>query len=366
VNDLVNKEEFYSWSKNQLLWPHSFSELLDAYIKEKKSNTLISEVNEIILNDLQINSSLVNISTSTTNEFLQESKDDFGIKSIFRNGVFELVQSDNIDGEISDNFLREELEGDTDNEHLSLEDIDLEDISPEPAGGDFYESDTDSYLSLSLEDGDTGSLNGDGDSLCSGRRKNIKKYRYRKVLIPSVEQLDTLDLQDGQNEISFELEGCSPLTAQLFVWPENSKIVVTDIEGVITNLAKQPMDWVSYLAGRSIESNTACFEGSVELFNNIANNGYKIIYIAQNSISTLSSSSSGQPKPYLSKIISSNGMHLPSGPVFKSPDSLVRAFGASRTDVFKAAALRGVRSLFPNNYNPYHACFGTRECDMVC
>ena len=31
------------------------------------------------------------------------------------------------------------------------------------------------------------------------------------------------------------------------------------------------------------------------------------------------------------------------GPIFQSPDSLVRAFGAQRTDLFKAAALRGTR-----------------------
>lgn len=58
-----------------------------------------------------------------------------------------------------------------------------------------------------------------------------KKYHYRKVLVPNQEQLECLNLRDGENEISFQLDGCVPLKAQLFVWPENSKIIVTDIEG---------------------------------------------------------------------------------------------------------------------------------------
>ena len=53
-------------------------------------------------------------------------------------------------------------DGETDVEHLSLQDINFEDISPEPAGGDFYDSDTDSYLSLSLEDGEAGGRGGKG------------------------------------------------------------------------------------------------------------------------------------------------------------------------------------------------------------
>lgn len=39
----------------------------------------------------------------------------------------------------------------TDIDAVSLEDIELDDICPEPAGRDFYDSDTDSYLSLSFD-----------------------------------------------------------------------------------------------------------------------------------------------------------------------------------------------------------------------
>ena len=95
-------------------------------------------------------------------------------------------------------FLEEEDDlVETDVELVSLEDtelclLSLDDISPEPARGDIYDSDTDSFHSLSLEDGESG---------------HTKKYRYRKSLIPTQEQLTALALKDGENEIVFQLEG---------------------------------------------------------------------------------------------------------------------------------------------------------------
>jgi phosphatidate phosphatase PAH1 len=44
---------------------------------------------------------------------------------------------------------------------------------------------------------------------------------------------------------------------------------------------------------------------------------------------------------------------------------LLRAFGASRGEVFKAAALRGLQALFPRTHNPFHAGFLGRVEDVV-
>ena len=41
----------------------------------------------------------------------------------------------------------------------------------------------------------------------------------------------------------------------------------------------------------------------------------------------------------------------------------MRAFGAERTELFKAAALRGLGGLFPPYFNPYFASLGTRVRD---
>ena len=225
-------------------------------------------------------------------------------------------------------------DGDTDQEldTFSLHDIPLDQISPEPAGGDFYDSDTESYLSLSLDDGDIGK----SDS------RTPRQYRYRRVLVPSQDQLRSLDLNDGENELTFELQSqetkrgyagiIPPLHTQLFVWPPDAKIVIIDIEGAITALSKGSKGWG--MSGFLSVPRTAVHSGVIKLLTNIHRNGYRILYIAQ-SISTTSGT-----KEHLAKIAAGSDIKLPPGPVFQSPDSLIRAFGPTRTDVFKAAALR--------------------------
>jgi len=295
----------------------------------------------------------------------------------------------------------EDEEGTTtaDHDDLSLQDIDLDDISPEPAGGDFYDSDTDSYLSLSLDDvspelgpvscsskdsrfpfqlqgqqsqGKGAGMADSSEHEAADNRRRYRKYRYRKVLVPAQEQLNMLGLLDGGNEVQFHLDGCAPLRSQLFVWPEDARIVVTDLEGVFSkgNARHATGVWVSFLGGGSYHSSAVMaasknkeMDHCIRLFAGLHKQGYRIIYIAQNSPTNISPLLSS--KEYLSSIKASSGECLPPGPIFKSPESLVRAFGASRTDVFKASALRGVKSLFPTGFNPYHACFCTRESDLI-
>lgn len=225
-------------------------------------------------------------------------------------------------------------DGDTDQELdiLSLHDIPLDQISPEPAGGDFYDSDTESYLSLSLDDGESG----------RNEPKGTHKYRYRRVLVPSQDQLQSLGLNDGENEVSFELKTqeskggyaaiTPPLHTQLFVWPQDAKIVIIDIEGAITTATKGGKRWG--MGGFLSVPRTAVHKGVVKLLTNIHKNGYRILYIAQSISTTLST------KELLAKVAVTSDIKLPPGPVFQSPDSLIRAFGPTRTDLFKAAALR--------------------------
>ena len=70
--------------------------------------------------------------------------------------------------------------------------------------------------------------------------------------------------------------------------------------------------------------------------------------------------------------VGDRGEPLPQGPVFQSPDALIRAFGGgpkgstntnAKTAIFKAIALRGVRSLFPTQHNPFYAAFGADPSD---
>eukprot|EP01031_Cornospumella_fuschlensis_P030556 gene30556-36927_t len=256
-------------------------------------------------------------------------------------------------------------------DHISLQDVAFEDISPEPADGDFYESDTDSYLSLSLEDDeDTPSKKSDrsGGATVAMRRRKFRRYRYKKVLVPSSEQLQLFHLKDGKNELAFELDDCPPLIAQLFVWPEDAKVVVTDIEGVLTSASKPSAGgWGSWFDSYSTKASRSVAEhihDAVNLFRHIHNLGYRILYISNTVSMTSSSNSSNYSHSIMSNIQNNLGQRLPEGPVFKSPDSLMQAFGPSRTDVFKAAALRGLRILFPSGAFPYHAAFISKESDV--
>ena len=393
--------DFVMWSKGELGWRSSFSDLIQAYALQKSG----LQCDGVSLR--RSSSSQSQLKLSISNDTLDEAaplslpqaskvapQEDAVIEAVVINHDTNITSTTTVTVEV------QEAEVETDNDHISLEDIALEEISLEPMRGDFYDSDTDSYLSLSLDDGESGSLtSGDRESLRSRerngsmlqqyRKQTQRRYRFRKVLVPSQEQLESLDLQDGENEIEFELEGFPPLRANLFVWSENAKIVVTEIDGVVkdrlsSNKQKQGMKgWVPFLGGGGTAA--VCFEGSIELFNDLANRGYHIIYLVldgqeiSNYYPTAGSSKEKQPvnasKAYLSSFRASTAsanskaaaVSLPSGPILRSPESLVRGANLNMNSlVFRSAALRGVRHLFPSTHNPYHACFATTDCDMVC
>lgn len=233
----------------------------------------------------------------------------------------------------------------TDGDIISLQDIPFEDILPGPAGGDLYESDTDSYHSLSHDESEK-----DNNGFV-----RPKRYRYRKVLIPSKEQKQNLggELVAGRNEIVYETDGCSPIKSELFLWSEDSKIVVIDVDGAITLNRKENI-FTTLLVG----SKSTVHDGVTTFLENIAANGYHILYIAQNPALT---------KGQLEKIVLdvTKGRKLPPGPVIHSPQYLITGTAnTSRTDSFIQTVLRGLKVLFPVHASPYFACFVTNDKDM--
>ncbi len=119
-----------------------------------------------------------------------------------------------------------DISGNLDLTQLQLLNISLEDICPGPARGDIYDgdSDTDSYYSLSLDEGESARsmsfddarvdssagqpplLEGDVPPGSSSGRRISRKYLYRKSLLPTQQQLKDMNLVDGENEIVFEVE----------------------------------------------------------------------------------------------------------------------------------------------------------------
>jgi hypothetical protein len=124
----------------------------------------------------------------------------------------------------------------------------------------------------------------------------------------------------------------------------------------------------------------------IELVHHLSLNGYCILYISHHSSSSSSSSSASSTayrllqqssREFLSRIHTikrkqrnpltreEETISLPFGPIFRSPESLVQTFGPLRTELFKAAALRGVRGLFPSSYHVFHSGFISRRNDII-
>mmetsp|Transcript_81401 Transcript_81401/g.231054 ORF Transcript_81401/g.231054 Transcript_81401/m.231054 type:complete len:343 (+) Transcript_81401:492-1520(+) len=209
-----------------------------------------------------------------------------------------------------------------------------------------------------------GSLAGNPGSKAAFSRSNSEghaaeqRYRYRKSLFPTAEQLDSLGLKPGVNTIEFIVQsarqGERSVSARIFLWTRHAKIVVTDIDGTITR---------SNLRGHLIPmlGRDWSHSGVAKLFSDVVQNGYQIVYLTTRPIGQAS-----MTKDYLESL-SQEDATLPQGPVLLSPESLFH--NTTRRErlshVFKISALRGIRLLFPDNQNPYHAGFGNEAGDMV-
>lgn len=60
---------------------------------------------------------------------------------------------------------------------------------------------------------------------------------------------------------------------------------------------------------------------------------------------------------------------MPDGPVIMSPDRLIRSFKREvihrKPQMFKIAALKNIRHLFPDEAIPFEAGFGNRDTDAI-
>jgi hypothetical protein len=103
----------------------------------------------------------------------------------------------------------EALKEDDGIEFLSLEDISPDEILPGPAREVYDGSDTDSFYSLNLDDDNLSHSSSSATGSANDPKKTSpteRKYRYRKTLVPTQEQIKLMELVDGMNEINFEVE----------------------------------------------------------------------------------------------------------------------------------------------------------------
>ncbi|KAG0587472.1 hypothetical protein KC19_2G166800 [Ceratodon purpureus] len=171
----------------------------------------------------------------------------------------------------------------------------------------------------------------------------------------------------GMNDITFSLDFQKPdqreeVTARIFVWNWNARIVVSDVDGTITRSDKRgivmsalKLDWAH--------------EGVAPLFSEIAENGYKMLYLSGRPRSRAEST-----RKYLKELKQRHKNELtslPEGPVIVSPDRLVHSFwrevNGTEDVAFKIPYLEEIRGLFPQGdgtENPLFAGFGNRKADM--
>lgn len=181
---------------------------------------------------------------------------------------------------------------------------------------------------------------------------------YKKSLRLSSDQIKSLNLKDGPNEVVFSVttqyQGTCRCEATIYLWNWDDKVVISDIDGTITRsdalghiLPQLGKDWTH--------------QGITKLFHKIHLNGYKFLYCSARTIGMAHIT-----KGYL-EWVSEQGCVLPKGPVLLAPSSLFSAFHREviekKPEVFKIACLTDIRNLFGDNRQPFHAAFGNRTND---
>lgn len=101
-----------------------------------------------------------------------------------------------------------------------------------------------------------------------------------------------------------------------------------------------------------------------KLYTQIKKHGYEILYLTSRPIGH-----ADLTREYIRGIKQDNKYVMPDGPVILSPDrllkSIIREVVHRKPQMFKIAALRNIRQLFPDDEYPFYAGFGNRDTDAI-
>lgn len=206
-------------------------------------------------------------------------------------------------------------------------------------------------------------LSSDDDGSLSMSQKTdnaiqIISQTYRKSLRLTSEQIESLNLREGANQVVFSVttqyQGTCRCEAAIYLWNYDDKIIISDIDGTITKsdalghiLPQLGKDWTHH--------------GIAKLYHKIHENGYKFLYCSARAIGMADIT-----KGYL-QWVNDRGTVLPKGPVLLAPSSLFSALHREviekKPEVFKIACLTDIRDLFHPNRRPFYAAFGNRTND---
>ena len=186
------------------------------------------------------------------------------------------------------------------------------------------------------------------------------KIYYKKKFDLTSDQLKCLNLKPGKNEISFtvssRLQGVQTMSASIYSWNYDSKIIISDVDGTITR-----SDFLGHVL--PLFGKDWTHKGIVEFFNNIYSQGYKIMYLTARALGQSEST-----KKFLTTLTQEK-LYLPDGPIMLSPDGLSTSIKREVIDRtpqnFKISCLLEILNLFPDDENPFYAGFGNRLSVLI-
>ncbi|XP_058469595.1 phosphatidate phosphatase LPIN1 isoform X2 [Solea solea] len=182
---------------------------------------------------------------------------------------------------------------------------------------------------------------------------------YKKTLRLTSEQLMSLQLQEGPNEVVFSVttqyQGTCRCQGTIYLWNWDDRIIISDIDGTITRsdtlghiLPTLGKDWTH--------------QGIAHLYHKVSQNGYKFLYCSARAIGM-----ADMTRGYL-HWVNERGTMLPMGPVLLSPSSLFSALHREviekKPEKFKVECLNDIKNLFYPNTEPFYAAFGNRPTDV--
>ncbi|XP_041109470.1 phosphatidate phosphatase LPIN1-like isoform X4 [Polyodon spathula] len=182
---------------------------------------------------------------------------------------------------------------------------------------------------------------------------------YKKTLRLTSDQLGSLQLKNGPNDVVFSVttqyQGTCRCEGTIYLWNWDDKIVISDIDGTITRsdtlghiLPTLGKDWTH--------------QGIARLYHKVSQNGYKFLYCSARAIGM-----ADMTRGYL-HWVNERGTMLPQGPVLLSPSSLFSALHREviekKPEKFKIQCLTDIKNLFHPNIEPFYAAFGNRPTDV--
>lgn len=171
---------------------------------------------------------------------------------------------------------------------------------------------------------------------------------YKKSLRLTSDQLKSLKLKNGPNDVTFSVttqyQGTCRCEGTIYLWNWDDKVVISDIDGTITRsdtlghiLPTLGKDWTH--------------QGIAKLYHKVSQNGYKFLYCSARAIGM-----AGMTRGYL-HWVNERGTVLPQGPVLLSPSSLFSALHREviekKPEKFKVQCLTDIKNLFYPNTEPF-------------